>query len=120
MAETSDCWSYSEWKVGWKYNKHTKCYVKLNYAKFTPLPPPHVTKVKANKKLIIVTKEVESVKLKSTCKKEKVADRGIIDVFGTPANKVIVKQEKEVSQTPSKQKRERTPPLPESNTLDAQ
>ena len=43
-------------------------------------------------------------------------DLGIIDILRTPANKVIVKQEKEVHQTPSKQKRERTPPLLESNT----
>ena len=74
MAKMSDRWSYSEGKVDWRYNKRTNCYVELDYADCPSLPPPpapHVTKAKANKKLIGVTKEVESMKLKSTCKRGK-------------------------------------------------
>ena len=73
MAKMSDRWSYSEGKVDWRYNKRTNCYVELDYADCPPLPPPpppapNVTIAKANKKLIGVTKEVESMKLKSTYK----------------------------------------------------
>ena len=81
---------------GWKYSSSNNCYVASGkeYAVHPPLPSvkPHVTKAKANKKLIGATKEVESAKLKRTCKKGKVTDLDIIDILRTSVNNVIVKQ----------------------------
>ena len=104
---------------GWTYSNSKNCYVipKTDYVAYPPLPSGNAKIAKANKKSIGATKEVESAKLKITCKKGKVTDLDIIDILRTPVNNVIVKLEKMDHKTSSIQKRERTPPsLPEFNT----